>query len=65
MPRPSSQRDILFIERARCPACGSDNLQSRHSQDQGDGSVVRDTKCRECGHVFSVVEEWPQVLGFT
>ena len=57
MTRPTRQRDVVFIERARCPECDSTDLKTRHSDDQGDGSVRRDTKCRCCGHIFDVVAE--------
>jgi ferredoxin-like protein FixX len=47
----------VFIERARCPECGSCNLRTYHSAPQGDGSVLRHTACRECGTKFRVVAE--------
>ncbi len=47
----------VFIERARCPNCYSDSLDTKHSDDQGDGSVKRDTHCRDCGWKFFVIEE--------
>jgi len=49
----------VFIERARCPACGSAELQTIRSQDQGDGSTSRDTRCRNrgCRHRFFVIVE--------
>ena len=48
----------VFVKRARCPACFSDQLQTRHSDPpESDGSVRRDTDCRNCGHHFYVVVE--------
>lgn len=47
----------VFVERARCPACGSADLQTVRSKDQGDGTVERRTQCRGCFHRFFVVVE--------
>ena len=47
----------VFIERAKCPACGSSNLQTIRSRNQGDGSTERRTQCRQCFHRFFVVVE--------
>ena len=45
----------VYIERPRCPVCGSTNLQTIRSKDQRDGSVSRRTACKECGHRFFVI----------
>ena len=47
----------VFIERARCPACGSADLQTLRSKNQGDGTTERRTQCRTCFHKFKVVVE--------
>ena len=47
----------VFIERARCPACGSDDLHTTRVEDQGDGSTARTTNCRRCKHHFFVIVE--------
>lgn len=47
----------IFIERAHCPACGSIDLQTLRSQQQGDGVIQRRTLCRTCGHKFFVILE--------
>ena len=47
----------VFVERTRCPACGSSDLQTIRSKDQGDGTVERRTQCRSCFHRFFVVVE--------
>jgi len=47
----------VFIDRPRCPQCYSDSLKTKHSEGQGDGSVKRDTECRDCGWQFFVVLE--------
>ena len=49
--------DLVFITRARCPACGSADLQTIRSEDQGDGSTLRRTFCRACFHKFRVIVE--------
>lgn len=47
----------VFVERARCPVCGSANLQTVRSKNQGDGTIERRTQCRGCHHKFFVVVE--------
>lgn len=47
----------VHIERPRCPACGSADLQTIRSKDQGDGSKARRTACKKCGHKFFVIVE--------
>jgi len=47
----------VFIERARCPACGSTDLQTIRSRPQGDGTTERRTQCRGCHHKFFVIVE--------
>jgi DNA-directed RNA polymerase subunit RPC12/RpoP len=48
----------VFIERPRCPACGSAELQTiRSKSDKSDGSKARRTACRDCGHRFFVIVE--------
>jgi DNA-directed RNA polymerase subunit RPC12/RpoP len=48
----------VFIERPRCPACGSTELQTvRSKSDKTDGSTSRRTACKECGHKFFVIVE--------
>jgi len=48
---------FVFIERPRCPKCGSADLQTVRSKNQGDGTVERRTQCRICFHRFFVVVE--------
>jgi transposase-like protein len=47
----------VFIEKPRCPACGSDELKTLRSNKENDGSVSRDTRCLSCNHQFFVVVE--------
>lgn len=48
----------VFVVRARCPQCGSADLQTvRSHTDQAEGSVTRRTQCRACDHRFFVVLE--------
>lgn len=53
----NSAKPLVFIERAKCPTCGSADLQTRRSVQNGDASVSRDTLCRECNTHFIVVVE--------
>jgi hypothetical protein len=50
-------RLIVFIERPRCPWCGSLNLQTQRSLRQRDGSRKRITVCRDCATNFDVIVE--------
>ena len=56
-PMAGESLRYVYIERARCPACGSADLQTIRSKDQGDGTVARRTQCRQCFHKFVVVVE--------
>ena len=62
-PRPDDDHDpaerqrYCFIERARCTVCGSDDLKTKRSIAESDGSITRPTTCRACGHDFVVVVE--------
>jgi len=47
----------VYIERPRCPKCGSIDLQTIRSRNQGDGTIERRTQCRGCFHKFFVVVE--------
>lgn len=47
----------VFVEKPRCPRCGSDQLKTTRSDDQGDGTTSKTTNCRECGHHFFVIVE--------
>ncbi len=56
----ASTDDLLryvYIERPRCPVCGSADLRTLRSKDQGDGSVSRRTACQACGRRFFVIVE--------
>ena len=55
---PAEWGRYVFVERPRCPKCGSTVLKTRHSRREfGDGSITRDTVCRTCGATFFVVVE--------
>ena len=54
---PAATLRYVFISRARCPLCSSDDLHTRKTENNGDGSITRDTKCRGCKHHFSVIVE--------
>ena len=47
----------VFVERPRCPACGSGDLQTIRSQNQHDGTTSRRTWCKVCNHRFFVIVE--------
>ena len=49
----------VFIQRIilECPACGSTALKTIRSQDQGDGTRAKRTKCLTCDHRFFVIVE--------
>ncbi len=51
-------RRYVFIERPRCPECGSTHLRTiRSKSDKNDGSTSRRTVCKACGHKFFVIVE--------
>ena len=63
-PRPKRRRrpknpdkKLVFIERARCPACESTDLHTRKSMANGDGTLTRDARCRGCDLLFLIVVE--------
>ena len=56
-PRGPEPLRYVFVERARCPACGSVDLQTIRSKKHGDGTIERRTQCRTCFHRFFVVLE--------
>ena len=48
----------VYIERPRCPACGSADLRTlRSTTDDSDGSTARRTCCLNCDHRFFVIVE--------
>jgi hypothetical protein len=47
----------VFCQRPRCPECDSIELHTYRSDQGGDGSVSRRTRCRKCDHKFIVVWE--------
>lgn len=47
----------VYIQRPRCPACGSENLHRTRTEDQGDGSICKTMNCLDCQHHFFVIEE--------
>jgi hypothetical protein len=47
----------VFARLPRCPACGSSELRSRRSIDQGDGSRKRWTTCKICNETFFLILE--------
>lgn len=48
----------VFAELPRCERCGSaDVVAVRGKVDQGDGSVLRHSRCRACDHRFKIIYE--------
>lgn len=56
-PAARSNDRYVFIERAKCPACGSVRLRTYRTSRHGDDSVTRHTECRDCGEKFFVILE--------
>lgn len=48
---------LIFIPRLRCPGCESIRLRVYGGYEQGDGSRLQYTRCRNCGAEFKVVRE--------
>lgn len=49
------EKPLVFIERPKCPTCGSAELKTRRTTRNEDASVSRDTVCQECDQHFIVV----------
>lgn len=54
---PTRNRTMVFIDRVRCPSCGSIDLQTRRTVRNGDETITRDTLCRVCEERFLVIVE--------
>lgn len=54
---PAESDRYVFIEKARCPKCGSPELKTTKTEKHGDDAVTRHTTCRECSWKFFVVIE--------
>ncbi len=50
-------RKIVFVERTRCPTCGSDRIKTHRSTREQDGAVWRRATCETCGEWLTVVVE--------
>ena len=46
-----------YFPRPRCPLCNSPDLKIYKTVDNGDGSIVRYSKCRSCGEKFKLILE--------
>ncbi len=54
-PRPAPI--YIHVTRPRCPSCGSTRLRAERSTRRASGTVVRHSRCRDCGQrVFVVCE---------
>ncbi len=49
--------DLQVIRRPRCPGCKSVQIEVRSTRKQGDGTLLRYCRCRECGQTLKVVVE--------
>ena len=47
----------VFVERPRCPVCGSIDLQTVRTERQVDETKIQRKKCRRCAHRFLVIWE--------
>ncbi len=57
---PTSERPAaryIYVTRPRCSDCGSVKLRAYRSQPNGDGSLTRYAKCKDCGARFVLVVE--------
>ena len=48
---------VIYVERPRCPGCGSVKLLAYHSGKQGDGSRLRYVRCGVCDQKAKMVLE--------
>jgi hypothetical protein len=59
MAEPWSHAPCVFVHAPACPSCGSLDLLTIRSEQNGDGSTTRKTICRRCSKKFKVVVELP------
>jgi len=50
-----ADKPVVEFVRPRCPVCRKPRLRTIHSDTQPDGSVLRDSKCRNCGAKVLVI----------
>jgi ribosomal protein L40E len=53
-PAPGCRLQTIVVMRPRCPKCESVDLRNNRTIDQGDGSQLRYTICRQCGERFKI-----------
>jgi len=54
---PREGPPYLFIERPRCPNCGSLKLRTYRTSRHGDDSLTRHAACADCGQKVLIVLE--------
>ncbi len=54
---PAERLRYVYVERPRCPRCGTADLKITRSRTQDDGSVCRTANCRNCDWHFFIIEE--------
>jgi hypothetical protein len=54
-PDAAEKLRYVFVARPRCPACNSLKVTSYRTLKNGDGSLTRYAKCRDCRWKFLVV----------
>jgi len=55
--RDGRRRYYVHYQRPRCPRCDSLRLRSYRSTPNGDGSVTRHSRCRDCGARLLIVAD--------
>lgn len=45
---------FVYVQRPRCPQCGSTKQTTTRSVDNFDGTRTQNKRCR-CGHAFSLI----------
>lgn len=53
----ADQPVYISVKRPRCPRCGGVKLRTYKSIDNGDGSVTRYSRCRDCDRRMILIVE--------
>jgi DNA-directed RNA polymerase subunit RPC12/RpoP len=55
--RPPKELEDVFYDRYRCSSCGSPHLSTFDTVDNGDGSISRQVRCKDCDYEFRLILE--------
>jgi hypothetical protein len=56
-PTGAERFRYVYVERPRCPSCGSASLLAIRSKSHDDGTTERRVQCQGCYHKFFLILE--------